>query len=153
MQTPTQLSTELQEKKRQEETFIQPSLPNRLPNDYVSSSDIRQILYLDDKKPYIHLNQRPLDHSVENQFCLESQNSNEVTIQLQSSLTQTHIPFLLMNLTEPPRDDHIDNPSVLQLNYTNDKLANSTNEENFDEQSCEFQFGDEFSLNRENMTP
>ncbi|CAF3348172.1 unnamed protein product [Rotaria socialis] len=43
------------------------------------------------------------------------------------------------------------NGSGLQLNDSNDKLANTTNEENFDAQSREVQFGNEFDLNRENV--
>ncbi|CAM4855531.1 unnamed protein product [Rotaria socialis] len=43
------------------------------------------------------------------------------------------------------------NGSGLQLNDSNDKLANTTNEENFDTQSREVQFGNEFDLNRENV--
>ncbi|CAF4391677.1 unnamed protein product, partial [Rotaria socialis] len=43
------------------------------------------------------------------------------------------------------------NGSGLQLNDSNDKLANTTNEENFDTQSREVQFGNEFDLNRENL--
>ncbi|CAM4826650.1 unnamed protein product [Rotaria magnacalcarata] len=67
----TQLSTEPQGQKRQEvthiflanktepsilsieETFIQPSLSDRLPNDFIPSPDIRQIDYLDDNKPFV----------------------------------------------------------------------------------------------------
>ncbi|CAF4529818.1 unnamed protein product [Rotaria socialis] len=43
------------------------------------------------------------------------------------------------------------NGSGLQLNDSNDKLANTTSEENFDAQSREVQFGNEFDLNRENL--
>ncbi|CAF3366287.1 unnamed protein product [Rotaria socialis] len=43
------------------------------------------------------------------------------------------------------------NGSGLQLNDSNDKLANTTSEENFDAQSREVQFGNEFDLNRENV--
>ncbi|CAM4850020.1 unnamed protein product, partial [Rotaria magnacalcarata] len=91
----TQLSTEPQGQKRQEvthiflanktepsilsieETFIQPSLSDRLPNDFIPSPDIRQIDYLDDNKPFINSIQQSRDYHVDNQSDFQSTDSNK----------------------------------------------------------------------------